>query len=245
MRLDVEIVPLHQQPRKEPRPPKPLTFEAKVEIARARNDLWGEYCKTYYDTYNSYEGNATERYRLFVTEHGDKINNRIGSILGNISGMPQKLVNKTSLYACGLINIGPFQSGIDRTSYDDKSYAGSVFYSIKHEMYKDNVVNINHIKYIAQNRLCGTAAQDEPTSAHQSLENPNNAALVRSKEHSKPVRVFSTDHGGENNIRYLGLYKITGQEERRVDKDGKVVAAPNGFRQYVFTLRSICSGVFH
>jgi hypothetical protein len=239
MRVIVDIVPFHHQPRKKPRPAKPLNFEAKVEAARARNNLWGEYCQIYYDTYNGYEGNAGERYDLFLTAHGGKINNRIGSIVGDISGIPKELVNKTSLYACGLINIGSFQSGIDRTSYDDKSYAGSVFYSIKHEMYKDNVVNINHIKYIAQNGLNGTAAQDETTSADQSLDNPNNAALLRSKVDSKPVRVFSTDHGGEHNVRYLGLYKVTNCDDRRVDKDGIVVAAPDGFLQYVFTLKKM------
>lgn len=237
MIVDVDIVPFHHQPRKKPRPAKPLTFEAKVEAARARNNLWGEYCQIYYETYNSYEGNAGERYDLFLTAHGGKINNRIGSIVGDISGIPKELVNKTSLYACGLINIGPFQSGIDRTSYDDKSYAGSVFYSIKHEMYQDNVVNINHIKYIAQNGLSGTAAQDDATSADQSLDNPNNAALHRSMDDSKPVRVFSTDHGGENNIRYLGLYKVSKCDKRRVNESGEVVPADQaGFVQFVFTL---------
>jgi hypothetical protein len=225
---------------------KRISFDVEVHRARdAGENLWKRYCENYYETFLSYKGTSSERYECFKMYWGT-IPKRVGSIVGDIPGLPSELANKMSLCACGVINIESYMSGIDRTRHAG-GYAGSIFFSIKHKMYHDVVTdNKNVIYYIAQNGNGKTNAAvenngDTTICEDQSLDNPNNKALMRSMEDRLPVRVFSTDHDDDDNkIRYLGLYKIESMVRRRVNGEGEPVTGNEaGFKQYVFTLRRV------
>lgn len=223
---------------------KRVPFDVEVRRARdAGKNLWKLYCEQYYENFLSYKGTASERYECFKQYWGT-IPKRVGSVVGDIPGIPKELANKISLRACGVINVESHMSGVDRTKRKG-GYAGSIFFSIKHKMYRDVVSeNKEVISYIAQNgngkkSAMGESEGDVTICEDQSLENPNNAALVRSMEDRLPIRVFSTDHDDDDNkIRYLGLYKIESMVRRRVNSDGGIVRSDEaGFKQYVFTLR--------